>query len=243
MPMKVPATPHPWILRSEIVKGHQRGGTQLGFPTANLRLNKSITDQLMMFHNTVWAGYCIIEENGDDLVQNSSDLDDLATAVKVSRDPIPSSGIFAADSKNNKHKNQNNIDKNKPNKIYPTVFSVGSNPHFKDQALTVEPYILQKFNSDFYGRTLRLLGVQPMRQMGAYISLEALIADIKNDCHVGSRLLENEPALGFRDALLDPSVYAAGALMKEDDQTDDEFFKFLDSPAARQQQQQQTSHV
>ncbi|KAH9601430.1 Riboflavin kinase domain [Trypanosoma melophagium] len=47
----------PFFLRGEVVHGKGRGGTQLGFPTANIGLNATVTDQLLPYKDLVLYGW------------------------------------------------------------------------------------------------------------------------------------------------------------------------------------------
>ncbi len=51
----------PWSLRGLVVKGHQRGGSQLGFPTANIQLSPQVTTALLPFQNGVFYGLGLVE--------------------------------------------------------------------------------------------------------------------------------------------------------------------------------------
>jgi riboflavin kinase len=217
----------PWAVRAEIISGFQRGGAQLGFPTANLQLDEQITTFLKRYLNTVWVGLCVIE--GDSIVEGS-DIEGLAKSFTIEKpDPVQQLVPFRRSSSSNINNNNNNNNNNgkqqnsstKITKIYPTVLSVGTNPHFKNVALTLEPYICHKFKEDFYGRTLRLVAVQPLRTMGAFTTLDALKAQIWEDCVVGSKLLMGNSSFissalkeekknkisNLKDVLLDPEVF------------------------------------
>ena len=50
-----------WGLRGRVVHGHGRGGTQLGFPTANLQLDESSTQRLAPMSNWVYGGWGVVE--------------------------------------------------------------------------------------------------------------------------------------------------------------------------------------
>ncbi len=167
----------PWLLRGSIVKGHQRGGSMLGFPTANVKLDAETMRTLDAFRNTVWAGWAVIEQPPAGLT--GVNIDGMAASWNA-----PSGTV-----------------------VYPTVLSVGTNPHFKDVTLTVEPYLLQKFNADFYGCTLRVVACACYRVMGAYTTVEALIAQIRADCDTGSRLLEQPAPQEMRQLLVDETLW------------------------------------
>ena len=50
-----------WGLRGAVVHGHGRGGSQLGFPTANVALTPAITAALAPMKNGVFAGWACVE--------------------------------------------------------------------------------------------------------------------------------------------------------------------------------------
>ncbi|KPA86350.1 riboflavin kinase/fmn adenylyltransferase-like protein [Leptomonas pyrrhocoris] len=50
----------PWFLRGKVIHGFGRGGTQLGFPTANIELSQSAVEFLKPYDNqVVWGWGCI----------------------------------------------------------------------------------------------------------------------------------------------------------------------------------------
>ena len=130
-----------WAMRGKVVHGHGRGGSQLGFPTANIGLDPSTIDRLKAMENGVFLGWAQVE----------------------GKDPV-----------------------------YPMVMSVGYNPHFKDQSLTVEVHFIHKFETDFYDSTVRLVSCDQLRMMSAFTTLEALIEMIKNDIREAQHRLKNE---------------------------------------------------
>nr|AGU68216.1 riboflavin kinase [Strigomonas galati] len=50
-----------WHLRGKVVHGHGRGGTQLGFPTANLELDAATIQSLKKYSNLVIVGWGCVE--------------------------------------------------------------------------------------------------------------------------------------------------------------------------------------
>mmetsp|Transcript_38189 Transcript_38189/g.61830 ORF Transcript_38189/g.61830 Transcript_38189/m.61830 type:complete len:160 (-) Transcript_38189:712-1191(-) len=76
---------------------------------------------------------------------------------------------------------------------YKTVLSIGWNPFFKNSQKTVEPYILHKFDGDFYGQELRLLVCGFIRPEADFSSLDALIEAIHNDIKVADGALDKSP--------------------------------------------------
>jgi FAD synthase len=57
----MPALSKPWFLRSIVVRGHQRGGTMLGFPTANMFLRDDTIESLQAMENGVFYGWGLVE--------------------------------------------------------------------------------------------------------------------------------------------------------------------------------------
>jgi FAD synthase len=55
----------PWMLRSVVVRGHQRGGSMLGFPTANMLLLDDTIEQLRPMENGVFFGWGVVEPKTD----------------------------------------------------------------------------------------------------------------------------------------------------------------------------------
>jgi len=79
--------------------------------------------------------------------------------------------------------------------VYPAAISVGTNPTYGNDSVTIEPHLIappdggdrrrsscgETVLPDFYGKTLRLSVVGFLREEERYDSLEALIVAIKND--------------------------------------------------------------
>ena len=83
--------------------------------------------------------------------------------------------------------------------ILPAVLSIGYNPFYKNTVRSVEIHILYDFTHDFYGAALNLLMLGYIRPEYDYVSLEALVEDIKIDCDVARRSLEREAYVKYRE--------------------------------------------
>lgn len=83
--------------------------------------------------------------------------------------------------------------------IYPSVLSIGYNPYYKNTVRSVEIHILHDFTRDFYGAALNLLILGFIRPEYDYVSLEALVKDIKIDCEVAARSLQRKAYKVFAD--------------------------------------------
>nr|ACO11986.1 Riboflavin kinase [Lepeophtheirus salmonis] len=84
------------------------------------------------------------------------------------------------------------VDNKGPEKM---VVSVGWNPFYKNEKKTIETHILKKYDSDLYGRLLKILIVGYIREERNYESLEALIEDIHADIAYAKDRLDNEPEM------------------------------------------------
>ena len=51
-----------WGIRGVVVHGHGRGGSMLGFPTANIELNEDTTNRLAAISNAVCFGWAVVED-------------------------------------------------------------------------------------------------------------------------------------------------------------------------------------
>jgi FAD synthase len=89
--------------------------------------------------------------------------------------------------------------------VYKTVLSIGWNPFYNNSKKTIEPYLLHKFESDFYGQNLRLVMVGYLRPEKNYSSLDALISAIKLDIATADKLLDDANVIKFKhDSFLLP---------------------------------------
>jgi len=74
--------------------------------------------------------------------------------------------------------------------IYPAVLSVGKNPSFNAQKMTVEVYILHDFRTDFHGSEMCLVLVGFLRKQSKANSTEELKQWIERDIRVGKNELQ-----------------------------------------------------
>mmetsp|Transcript_19188 Transcript_19188/g.32957 ORF Transcript_19188/g.32957 Transcript_19188/m.32957 type:complete len:190 (-) Transcript_19188:99-668(-) len=86
--------------------------------------------------------------------------------------------------------------------VYKAVLSIGWNPYFKNSQKTVEPYLLHKFEQDFYGEELRLLVCGFIRTEADFPSLDELIKAIHEDIRVGGEALDLPTFKAFKNDLL-----------------------------------------
>lgn len=86
--------------------------------------------------------------------------------------------------------------------VYPTVLSLGLNPHFQTKEETVEAYILHEFEHDFYDQSMQLLIFAFIRPSYAFTSLQELIDWIQNDVEITKRVTQEPQWQCLRDDTL-----------------------------------------
>ena len=189
-----------FAIRSRVASGHRRGGTQLGFPTANVELDASTISLLAPYENDVFAGWGVVEW-----------IVEMPTATAVSGEaaaatPPPLIGTMSASPAG-------------LSSVYPVVFSVGKNPHFKDVALTMEVHFVTSrggpvFQRDFYGQIVRIVCVARLRGQLSFTSLDALIVAIKRDVELAVLMLERDDGTAARRLLSQPQAEAFNAVRR-----------------------------
>ncbi|EGE77714.1 riboflavin kinase [Blastomyces dermatitidis ATCC 18188] len=187
-----PPAPYPMKLSGPVIKGFGRGSKELGIPTANIP-----PDSLSPYGDV---------ESG--VYYGVAALDPSKFKYKAGSDEnIQPNGaaVTQATESNSENENQNQ-------NIFPCVLSIGYNPFYKNTVRSVEIHLLPQFthrttpsspspNStdqpnrffripDFYGTRLNLLVLGYIRPEYDYVSLEALVEDIRIDCEVAKRSLE-----------------------------------------------------
>lgn len=89
--------------------------------------------------------------------------------------------------------------------VYKMVMSIGFNPYYNNTEKTAEPWLLHKFEQDFYDEELRLLVCGYIRPEANFESLEALVKRIHEDAAVTEVALTNRAfAVYEQDAFLAP---------------------------------------
>ncbi|KAJ5662664.1 hypothetical protein N7462_011590 [Penicillium macrosclerotiorum] len=167
-----PEAPFPVRLSGPVIKGFGRGSKDLGIPTANIP--------------------------ADDLSEKHPDL---TSGVYY--------GVVALDPKKYGHEKGSTDAAHKLSSatLLPAVLSIGYNPFYKNTVRSVEIHIMPpltqpsptavpqpKFNRlpDFYGTQLNLVILGYIRPEYDYVSLDALIEDIRIDCEVARQSLLRE---------------------------------------------------
>ncbi|PLB50456.1 putative riboflavin kinase [Aspergillus steynii IBT 23096] len=161
-----PEPPFPVRLSGPVIKGFGRGSKELGIPTANIPAD------------------------------GLSDYPDLQVGVYY--------GVVALDPSKFAYAAEPSTSTN----ILPAVLSIGYNPFYKNTTRSVEIHIMPPLSSpsptatgepghvrfhklpDFYGTNLNLLILGYIRPEYDYVSLEALVEDIRLDCEVARQSLQ-----------------------------------------------------
>ncbi|KAL1955364.1 hypothetical protein VTO42DRAFT_8646 [Malbranchea cinnamomea] len=175
-----PEPPFPIRLSGPVIKGFGRGSKELGIPTANIPAD------------------------------GLSAYPDLQSGVYY--------GVAALDPARFNHGPDGAPRTKTPARatIFPCVLSIGYNPFYKNTVRSVEIHILPhlsptsppstsdgrpKFHHfpDFYGTPLNLLILGHIRPEYDYVSLEALVEDIRIDCEVAKASLAREAYAVYMD--------------------------------------------
>ncbi|KAJ5414103.1 hypothetical protein N7509_000730 [Penicillium cosmopolitanum] len=182
-----PEAPFPIRLSGPVIKGFGRGSKDLGIPTANIP--------------------------ADDL-DNHPDLKTGVYYGVVALAPIQHTT-------ENGHGNGNgSAETNSRDTILPAVLSIGYNPFYKNTVRSVEIHVMPPTTQpsptaasqsqptfhrlpDFYGTKLNLLILGYIWPEFDYVSMEALIEDIRVDCEVARLSLLRE---GYLRYLVDDGV-------------------------------------
>ncbi|XP_035844690.1 bifunctional riboflavin kinase/FMN phosphatase isoform X2 [Helianthus annuus] len=91
--------------------------------------------------------------------------------------------------------------------FYKMVMSIGWNPYFDNTEKTIEPWLLHKFDEDFYGEELHLVIVGYIRPEANFPSLESLIAKIHEDGKIAENALELPIYAKYKDETYFKSIH------------------------------------
>ncbi|XP_030765097.1 riboflavin kinase [Sitophilus oryzae] len=76
--------------------------------------------------------------------------------------------------------------------VHKMVMSVGWNPFYNNTKKSMETHILHKFESDFYGKELRVVILQYLRPEKNFSSLEELVKAIDDDIKEAKLALDKQ---------------------------------------------------
>ncbi|KEG05354.1 riboflavin kinase, partial [Trypanosoma grayi] len=77
----------PFALRGVVVHGHGRGGTKLGFPTANVQLTDHVTEELKRYTNLVVYGWGCVMESGEESENSGTSKGPYPIAMSIGFNP------------------------------------------------------------------------------------------------------------------------------------------------------------
>lgn len=157
----------PYRLSGVVVKGDQRG-RNLGFPTANLAVDK---DKVMPADGVYAVKVSLAKEHITDPGEGNpgsgrSDLCCLSTGV------ISPHGVLPIDAAS-----------------YPGVLSISDKPTFDGRERTIEVHILD-FDGDLYRRQVQVDFIRYLRPIFRFNKVEDLVAQIQADIQVTRDLFE-----------------------------------------------------
>ncbi|KAG6304152.1 riboflavin kinase [Claviceps aff. purpurea] len=159
-------------MEGKVIAGFGRGSKELGIPTANLPVDSTQTPWIDAISSGVYFGYASLQTiPSSHAERTSSSSSSSSYSSSGPSAPAPVSGIGPEPA------------------LFPMVMSIGYNPFYKNTVRSAEVHILHKFEADFYGAHMRLLIVGFIREEKDYVSREALIEDIEEDCRVARRSL------------------------------------------------------
>ncbi|KAK2806925.1 riboflavin kinase [Onygenales sp. PD_10] len=198
-----PEPPFPMKLSGPVIKGFGRGSKELGIPTANIP-----PDSLSAYGDVesgVYYGVAALDPAMFKYSRSSSNAPAAATdddeGEKSAADADADADAAATEAT-----------------IFPCVLSIGYNPFYKNTVRSVEIHLLPQFTPssspptpsttnpaqkpfhhlpDFYGADLNLLVLGYIRPEYDYVSLDALIEDIRIDCEVARRSLGRRGYVGY----------------------------------------------
>ncbi|KAJ3649354.1 hypothetical protein Zmor_021118 [Zophobas morio] len=82
--------------------------------------------------------------------------------------------------------------------VYKMVMSVGWNPFYNNTQKSMEIYIIQKFDEDFYGKMLKVVMLGYLRPEKNFNSVDELIKAINNDVKEAEVKLDEEQFSKFK---------------------------------------------
>jgi len=82
--------------------------------------------------------------------------------------------------------------------VYKMVMSIGWNPFYNNTKKSMETHVLHNFDSDFYGKELRVAIIGYLRPEKNFSSLNELIGAINDDIKEASARLEKPELLQFK---------------------------------------------
>ncbi|KAI9736547.1 MAG: riboflavin kinase [Claussenomyces sp. TS43310] len=200
-----PEPPFPLRMRGQVISGFGRGSKELGIPTANLPVTNA--PWINTASSGVYFGWAGIQfpathpSHPTNLLDTDADADANADDA-TTRAPSPPPVTLVPEAA-----------RRAGWRLFPFVMSIGYNPFYKNTVRSAEVHILHRFPHDFYGCDMAIAVCAFIRPEFDYVSVESLVADIREDIEVARRSLDR-PA--WRDRLADPFLWGADEVEKEE---------------------------
>ncbi|KAG4410756.1 riboflavin kinase, partial [Cadophora malorum] len=178
-----PEPPFPLRMSGKVVSGFGRGSKELGIPTANIPVDT--TPWINDAESGVYFGWASLllppshpslSSPNPSTTSSESEAQPSTTFTTASSTLIPTPSPPASAL-------------SKGWRLYPMVMSIGFNPFYKNTVRSAEVHVMHKFEADFYGCEMRLVLLGFIRKELDYVSLEALVGDIRMDIEVAGRSL------------------------------------------------------
>jgi len=178
-----PQPPFPLRLRGPVIKGFGRGSKELGIPTANIPLSGLSIGGHDHLDSGIYYGWCTLDHSS---ISRQTTTTTVPSATSDTSMPERSSNHAVADLEYTSQPTTSSTT------VYPTVLSIGYNPYYKNTQRSIEIHILANFPKDFYGATLSLIILGFIRPEYDYVSVDALVEDIRTDIKVAQKSLERD---------------------------------------------------
>ncbi|KAG9248038.1 hypothetical protein BJ878DRAFT_99697 [Calycina marina] len=157
-----PEPPFPIRMKGTVVSGFGRGSKDLGIPTANLPVEN--VPWIDSQPTGVYFGWAGI------LLPSAH-----PALLHPSAAPPPPPAQIAAGWR-----------------TFPMVMSIGYNPFYKNTVRSAEVHVMHEFGKDFYGCAMAISILGYIRPELDYVSMEALIGDIRTDIEIAGTSLRRE---------------------------------------------------
>ena len=162
---------HWWSVEGHVKRGDQRGRT-LGFPTANIDISQYIRPALGIY--AVWIE--ILPPPG---AGGANPIDGRSAPGAGGANPTGGRSTGAREAAP------------RAPVIYPGVAYFGRRPTFQQEEVLLEAFLFD-FEGDLYGRQLRVSFIQQLREEVAFVSVEALKAQMTKDAALARHILAEE---------------------------------------------------
>ncbi|EAS35658.3 riboflavin kinase [Coccidioides immitis RS] len=197
-----PESPYPIRLSGPVIKGFGRGSKELGIPTANIPADG--LSEHPDLESGVYYGVAALEPSRfqptDAEIQKdqpSNETTILPCVLSIGYNPFYKNTVRSVEIHILPHLSLQSSPSASPLSSTPTTPDPTSSPG--DNSASKPPHTRHHFHHfpDFYGTPLNLLILGYIRPEYDYVSLEALVEDIRVDCEVAKRSLARRKYICF----------------------------------------------